>query len=81
MKQDIIEVEILADGTFKITTDKISMPNHTNAEGMLRSLCRRAGGVVKRARRYVMGASLKAALDAHCEDGHTHEHGGHDHSH
>lgn len=83
MKEDKIEIEILPDGSFKITTDKVSMANHTNAEGLLRALCDGAGGLVKRARRYLMGNSLKQALDAHASDGHTHdhEHGGEHHHH
>lgn len=79
MKEDRIEIEILADGSFKITTDKVSMPNHTNAEGLLRAICSGAGGVVKRVRRFLMGQSLKQALDAHAADGHTHEDGEHHH--
>lgn len=74
MKQDIMEVEILADGTFKVTTDKVSMPNHTNAEGLLRSVFAQLGGVVKRARRIVMGQSLSQSLSEHTHDGHTHSH-------
>lgn len=73
MKRDIIEIEILPDGTIKTTTDAVSMPNHQNAEGFMRQLATFAGGLVTRTRR--IGASLHAALHAHASDGHTHEHG------
>ena len=74
MKQDVIEIEILEDGTIKTSTDRVSMANHQNAEGFLRSMSTLAGGMWKQVRK--IGARL-----AH---GHSHEHGhehGHTHSH
>jgi hypothetical protein len=41
---DTIEIEILPDGTLKVSTDKVSMPNHANAEAFLRDMARLAGG-------------------------------------
>jgi len=42
--QDIIDIEILEDGTFKIDTDGISMANHGNAEALIKSMVDAAGG-------------------------------------
>lgn len=44
MKVDKIEIEILADGTLKMTTDKISAPNHGNFEALIREIVAMAGG-------------------------------------
>lgn len=44
MEQDQIEIEILADGTIKITTDQISPANHLSADNLLREIERLAGG-------------------------------------
>lgn len=41
---DIIEIEILDDGTIKSSTNKISMPNHAKAEMFLRDVAKLAGG-------------------------------------
>jgi len=67
---DAIQITILDDGTLKIETDKVSGPNHTNAEGLIRELFRLAGG--KGRRTLKTGASLHHALHAHTADGHTH---------
>ena len=61
---DKITVEILADGTIKTSTDKISMANHGNAESFIREMFRLAGGSITR--------KLKHAI-AHLH-GHDHEH-------
>lgn len=71
MKQDIITITILKDGTIKTETDKVSGPNHQNAEGFLRSMSALAGGAWKQVRK--IGASLL--------HGHSHEHGEHTHTH
>lgn len=44
MKEDIISVEILPDGTIKTETDGVSMPNHQSAEKFLKEMFRLAGG-------------------------------------
>lgn len=72
MKKDVIEIEILEDGTIKTITDKVSMANHQNAESFLRTMSTLAGGKWKQVRK--IGASLMGALHAHTHDGHTHTH-------
>ena len=62
---DKIEVEILDDGSLKITTDKISAANHGSAEILIRELITNAGGDAQRTRK------------GHAHD-HSHEH---DHTH
>jgi len=66
MAMDNIAIEILPDGSLKVTTDRVSMPNHTNAEKFLADLAREMGGETKRHRK------------AHS---HAHAHGGHHHTH
>ena len=41
---DKLTIEILADGTIKVTTDAVSAPNHTNAEKLLGAIRTAAGG-------------------------------------
>ena len=41
---DKIKITILSDGTIKMETDEVSLPNHVNAEGFLREISRLAGG-------------------------------------
>lgn len=41
---DILDVEILEDGTVKITTSKVSAANHMAADQMLTYLARLTGG-------------------------------------
>lgn len=65
---DKIEIEILPDGSLKITTDRISGPNHMNAEALLREVATLAGGTVT--------SKHKPGLQRH-----THTHGGHTHQH
>lgn len=48
MNQDKIEIEILLDGTIKMSTDKISAPNHGGAEMLLREIVAMAGGQASR---------------------------------
>ena len=48
---DNIQIEILEDGTLKVTSDPISAPNHANAEEFLRYMAQLAGGETSRARR------------------------------
>lgn len=44
MNADEIIIEILPDGTIKVTTDRISTPNHASADAFLREVGRLAGG-------------------------------------
>lgn len=62
---DTIKITILEDGTIKTETDKVSMPNHQNAEMFLRDVGKLAGGTVERKNK----------------SGHTHTHGGITHTH
>jgi hypothetical protein len=43
---DTIKIEILADGTIKVETDKISGPNHLNATQFLAEMSKLAGGEI-----------------------------------
>lgn len=52
-QEDQIEVEVLADGTIKISADKISAANHMNAEQLLRNVQELTGGKVTRKRKGV----------------------------
>jgi hypothetical protein len=61
---DVINVEILPDGTLKITTDRVSMANHGNAEALIRQLVSGAGGTATRVRK---------TGHAHTQE-HSHEH-------
>lgn len=66
MTMDSMKVEILKDGTMKVTTDKVSMANHLSAEKFLRFAGELMGGIVKSVRRTGM-------LHSH-EHGHSHSH-------
>jgi len=68
---DTLQIEILPDGTIKTTTDKVSMPNHANAEAFLREMARLAGGQTERKHRHGHGH-----YHSH-EHQHEHQHGGH----
>lgn len=61
--EDKIFIEILADGTARITTDKISAPNHKKADELINFIITRLGGQMTRTRR----------RDVHGHV-HTHEH-------
>ena len=74
---DTIAIEILDDGTIKVTTDPISGPNHLNAEQLLRFIAQQAGGETTRTRRVDVGHRL----GVHTRDGPTHSHDEHDHGH
>ncbi len=41
---DRMHIEILPDGSIKVTTDAISAPNHLEAEALLAELEKKAGG-------------------------------------
>jgi hypothetical protein len=62
---DKIDIEILDDGTLKISTDKVSMPNHAGAEALIREMVKAMGGEVKR---------TKKSGQLHEHDGHFHQH-------
>lgn len=64
---DKIKVTILSDGTLKIETDRVSMPNHANAEALLREIISGMGGKVDQRRK-------AGHHHHHHEEGHNHEH-------
>jgi hypothetical protein len=45
---DKVKIEILDDGSIKMTTDKVSAANHLSAEGIIREIAKLAGGEVTR---------------------------------
>lgn len=63
---DKMIIEILEDGSLKISTDSISMPNHTGAEGLIREMVKMAGGESTRTR--------KTNAVYHEHDGVSHSH-------
>ena len=62
MKEDIIEIEVLEDGTIKVTTDQISPANHMSADQFLKQIEQLAGGEITKQKN----------RKAH---GHVHQHG------
>ena len=68
MKQDILEIEILEDGTIKSLTTAVSAANHQNAEAFLQMMSRLAGGETTREK---IGHGHQHAHT------HDHVHGGH----
>lgn len=67
MGQDVIDIEILEDGTIKASTSKISAANHLSADGFFSFLSRLCGA--------------KAERKAKGNVVHTHSHEGVTHSH
>jgi hypothetical protein len=65
---DVMEIEILEDGTVRSTTGKISLANHGAADQFFAVMFRLMGGSVRRIVRGLVGA-------------HEHEHDGVRHSH
>jgi hypothetical protein len=68
---DTIAIEILPDGTVKLSTDKVSMPNHGSAEALLRDVARLCGGKVDSKRKH--------GHAGHHHHEHEHNHEGHSH--
>lgn len=50
-KEDILTVEVLPDGTLKISTDEVSAANHSSAEDLLKALESTLGAPAERKRR------------------------------
>ena len=70
MKQDIIEFEILEDGTISIKTDAISPANHVSADELLEQVFELAGGEVKKTER----SRLTMTVHSHLYEYHHHHH-------
>lgn len=64
--RDVLNIEILADGTIKTTTDEVSETNHASAEKFLAILRELTGGEVTTTKR---------------KEAHVHTHGKLTHSH
>lgn len=58
-QDDILDLEILADGTIKATTPTISNANHKSADDFFKFLAEKCGGKVEKTKR---------------KHGHTHAH-------
>lgn len=69
---DKIQIQVLADGTVKVSTDKISLANHLSAEKFLAQTFSLLGGEVKR--------KAKHAFQHAFGSQHAHDHD-HDHQH
>jgi len=67
MRQDTIQFAIQEDGTIKISTDQVSMPNHVNAEQLLKGVANLTDRNIKR--------------QTNGKHVHTHTHGNVSHSH
>lgn len=65
MNRDVINFEILADGTVKIENDKISPANHRAADELHRGLEKELGGAVQ---------TNKKVPHSHHHDHQTHRH-------
>jgi hypothetical protein len=48
---DVLDLEILPDGTIRVTTPKISAANHKSADEFLALLAKECGGPVTRTKR------------------------------
>jgi len=46
LNSDKLQIEILLDGTIKLTSDPISAPNHQNATEFFKTVARLSGGEV-----------------------------------
>jgi len=71
---DKMEIEILEDGTLKVTTGTVSPANHINAEAFLRDMSTLCGGKVTRTTRLDVNHSIAHSHDQHVANGHTHSH-------
>lgn len=73
---DKFTLEILPDGSFKVTTDKVSDANHINAENFIKEMFRHAGGEVEIRHRHGRQDHVHrfAHADAVKLDSHGHKH-------
>jgi hypothetical protein len=76
MNADKFTVQILDDGTLKITTDRVSAANHVNADNFIRELFRKAGGAVEIQHRHGKKIHVHAGADMAAVEL---EAGGHEH--
>lgn len=59
---DVMKIEILADGTIKAETDRISPVNHQTAEAFMRNLARAGGAPQKRSHKRGLLGTAKHAI-------------------
>lgn len=71
MKTDVMTIEILENGDYRIETDEVSAANHVGAENLLREMGRLAGGPTAIRNKH-------AGRPGH---GHSHSHGSQAHQH
>lgn len=58
---DTMNIEVLEDGSLKITTDRVSPVNHMTAEAFLRNIAQACGGQQERRHKHgVLGAVAHA---------------------
>lgn len=67
---DTIKIKILADGTVRVETDRVSMPNHLSAERFLSATFTLLGGEIKRKAKHAM----QHAFGKNHEHDHDHQH-------
>jgi hypothetical protein len=75
MEGDTIRIEVLKDGSLKLTTDAVSDANHYAAEELLKALQQRAGGSTTVENRHPDGVEHEHRHE------HGHTHGGSHHHH
>lgn len=66
---DTLHIEILADGTAKITTSKVSGANHKNADELLKFFAQMLGGETVRTRRTHAETHVHAHAHDHVTEG------------
>jgi len=69
---DKMNITILADGTVKIETDKISPMNHMTAEAFMRFMASACGGEQHRKHKHGILGAAGHALQHKLGMGHTH---------
>lgn len=67
---DTIKIQVLEDGTVKVSTDKISMANHLSAEKFLANTFTLLGGEIKRKAKHAM----QHAFGKQHDHDHDHQH-------
>lgn len=67
---DTIKIKVLEDGTIKVETDKISMPNHLSAEKFLSATFALLGGEIKRKAKH----AFQHTFGKHHAHDHDHQH-------
>ena len=69
---DLMNIEILDDGTIKIETDKISQQNHMTAEAFMRNINSACGGKQERKHKQGFIGSVRHSIQHALGHGHKH---------